>query len=70
MPPIDDQFVPHEAQVDKAILAELARVSQVPALPNIGNSAAAPTQAEHNALVASHNQVLQVLRDAKLIPAA
>ena len=38
-----------------------------PAIPDVATAGAAPTQAQHNAVVAALNLVLQVLRDTNQI---
>lgn len=62
--------VPHQAAEERVIDEHLRGTSAVGVLADVPAAAAAPTQAEFNALVTSHNSVLQVLRDAELIPAA
>lgn len=48
----------------------LESASNVGAIANASPSAAAPTKAEFDAVVAKLNSALQVLRDAGLIPPA
>jgi hypothetical protein len=66
---VPDTNVPHEAQVAKAVDAQMRRTSSQVAIPNAATSVAAPTKAEFDALVGKVNLVLGVLRDAELIPA-
>lgn len=65
-----DDNVLHEQAHDENIREELEDASAVGVLTDIPAAAAAPTQAEFNALRASHNSVLTVLRNAGLIPTA
>lgn len=65
-----DHHVPHEDAHREVIDEQLQRTSNVGVLADVAAAAAAPTQAEFNALRASHNSVLQVLRDAGLVPTA
>jgi hypothetical protein len=66
----DDQNVPHEAQVDKAVDAQMRRTSTQVHIPNAVVAVAAPTKAEFDALVGKFNLVLGVLRDAELLPSS
>jgi len=71
MPPIGDDNVTHEAEHASATDAQMRRTSTQAAIPNaVVAVGAAPTKAEHDAVVAKLNLVLGVLRDAELIPAA
>jgi len=70
MPPIKDTNIPHEQGVVDAVDDHMERTSAVGVLADIPAAAAAPTMAEFNALVASHNSALTVLREAGLIPVA
>lgn len=66
-----DRTVPHEDAHRALILDALKRGSDVVALPDrVVAAGANPTKAEFDALVTSHNKVLEVLRDTGLIPAA
>jgi len=66
---IEDRNVPHEAGVAAAATDQLKRGSDVGVLANIAVAVgSAPTKAEYDALVVSHNKVLEVLRDTQLIP--
>lgn len=70
MTPIKDSHVPNEAQVDKAIDAQMRRTStQVSIADHTAAAGANPTKAEYDALVVKFNLVLGVLRDSELIPA-
>lgn len=60
----------HQDAVEEVIDDQLERTSNVGVLANVPAAAAAPTKAEYDALATSHNSVLQVLRDAGLIPSA
>lgn len=62
--------IPHQQETEGVIDQRLEDTSAVGVLADVPAAAAAPTQAEFNALQASHNSVLQVLRDAGLIPTA
>jgi len=62
--------IPHQQETEGVIDKRLEDTSTVGVLADVAAAAAAPTQAEFNALVTSHNSVLQVLRDAGLIPTA
>lgn len=65
----EGDIIPHQDQVEEVIDDQLKRTSAVGVLPNRAVAAGAnPTKAEYDTLVASHNSVLQVLRDAGLIP--
>lgn len=71
MPPVEDQNVPHEGAHADATDAQMRRTSTQAHIPNaVVAVGAAPTKAEHDAVVAKLNLVLGVLRDAELIPAA
>lgn len=65
-----DQHVPHEDAHRQVIDEQLKRSSDVGVLADIPAAAAPPTQAEFNALRASHNKVLETLRDSGMIPTA
>lgn len=60
----------HQDAVEEVIDDQLMRTSDEGVMADVPAAAAAPTQAEFNALQASHNKVLGVLRDAGLIPTA
>jgi hypothetical protein len=64
-----NDIVLHEDAIKQVVDDRLQQKSNVGALADVPAAVAAPTQAEFNALQASHNSVLQVLRDAGLIPA-
>jgi hypothetical protein len=64
-----DRSVPHEDAHRGVVKDELKRGSDVGVLANqVVAAGAAPTKAEYDALVTSHNKVLEVLRDSQLIP--
>ena len=66
---IEDKHVPHEAAQREVVKDGLKAGSDVGVLANITVAAgAAPTKAEYDTLVTSHNKVLEVLRDSQLIP--
>ena len=67
--PVEDNLVPHEGAHREVISDALRKGSDVGVLANVVVAAgAAPTKAEYDVLVASHNKVLEVLRDTGLIP--
>lgn len=71
MTPVGDSNVPHEAQVDKAVDAQMRRTSTQVHIPNAAVAATSPpTKTEYDALVAKFNLVLGVLRDAELLPSS
>jgi hypothetical protein len=70
MTPIDDTHVPHEQGVSDAVDAELRRTSSHAAIPDLASPGAAYVQAEAVAARNKINEILAVLRDAELIPAA
>jgi hypothetical protein len=67
---IGDTNVPHEAQVAKAVDAQARRTSDHAAIPDLSPAAASATyvQAEATATRGKVNEILDVLRDAELIP--
>ena len=66
----DDKIL-HQDAVEDVVDDELKRSSDVTALTDIAAAAgSAPTKTEYDALVVSHNKVLEVLRDSGLIPSA
>lgn len=66
-----DHHVPHEDEQREVIDEQLARSSDVGVLADQEPAAGAnPTKAEYDDLIVSHNKVLEVLRDAGLIPTA
>lgn len=70
MAPVGDQNVPHEQQVDDAVDAQMKRTSDHAAIPDLSPAAASATyvQAEATATRGKVNEILDVLRDAQLIP--
>jgi hypothetical protein len=68
---MDDTNVPHEEQVDKAIDAQARRTSDHAAIPDLTPTASVGyVQAEATATRGKVNEILDVLRDAELIPPA
>lgn len=66
-----DHTVEHEDAHRELIKDELKRVSNVPFQANaIVAAGANPTKAEYDALVGKFNNVLTILKDAGLMPAA
>ena len=66
---IGDENVPHEAQVAEAIDDQMARTSDNAAIPNLDSPSASYVQAEAVAARDKINLILEVLREAELIPA-
>lgn len=67
---VGDEHVPHEANVDEAIDAQMERTSTHAAIANPGSPGATYVQAEAVAVRDALVSVLEVLRDAELIPAS
>jgi hypothetical protein len=65
-----DKNVPHEDQVDKAVDDQLARTSDHAAVADLASPGATYVQAEAVAARNKINEILDVLRDAGLVPAA
>jgi len=65
---IPDENVPHEAQHAKATDAQMARTSDHAAIPDLASPSATYVQAEAVAARNKINEILDVLRDAELIP--
>ena len=65
---IRDENVPHEAAHAEATDAQLARTSDHAAIPDLAAPGAAYSQAEATAARDKINEILDVLRDAQLIP--
>lgn len=65
-----DVHVPHEADVDRAIDAQLARTSNQAAIPDLESPSVGYVQAEAVAARDKINLILKVLRDSDLIPTA
>ena len=63
-----DEFVDHEAQVDRAVDAQMARTSDHAAIADLAAPSAGYVQAEATAMQEKINEILDVLRDAGLIP--
>lgn len=63
--------IPHQQETEQVVDKRLEDTSNVAFISNAANAAAnPPTQTEYNALVAKFNSVLQVLKDAGLIPSS
>lgn len=61
--------IPHQDEVEEVIDDQLARTSNVGVIANAAVAAGAnPTKAEYDVLVGKFNSLLQVARDAGLIP--
>jgi len=65
---IPDENVPHEAAHAKATDAQMARTSDHAAIPDLAPPSATYVQAEQVAQTNKINEILDVLRDAELIP--
>lgn len=65
-----DEHVPHEPEVDAAIDDQLKRTSDHAAIADLAAPSAAYVEAEAIATRAAVNGILDVLRDAGLIPAS
>jgi hypothetical protein len=70
MAPVEDTNVPHEQQVDDAVDAQARRTSDHAAIADLASPGATYSQAEAVAARNKINEILDVLRDAELIPAA
>lgn len=69
-PNVGDTHVAHEAEQAQATDAQMRRTSDNPAIPNLASPGAAYVQAEAVAARDKINLILEVLREAELIPAA
>jgi hypothetical protein len=69
-PNIPDEHIPHEQEHADATDAQMARTSDHAAIPDLSPAAASGTyvQAEATATRNKVNEILDVLRDAELIP--
>lgn len=70
MPEIPDKNVPHESHVADAVDDQMARTSDHAAIADAVNVGTTFSQAEVNAVVGKVNEILDVLRDAGLIPSS
>ncbi len=70
MAPIGDTNVPHEQAHADATDDQMARTSDHAAIADLASPGAAYVQAEAVAARDKINEILDVLRDAELIPAA
>lgn len=68
MPNIPDENVPHEQAHADATDAQMARTSDHAAIPDLASPGASYVQAEAVAARDKINEILDVLRDAELIP--
>ena len=68
MSEIQDTNVPHEAKVDDAIDAQMERTSDHAAIADLAAPSAAYVEAEALAARNKINEILDVLRDAGLVP--
>ncbi len=68
MPQIPDENVPHEQAHAAATDAQMARTSDHAAIPDLPTPSATYVQAEQVAQTNKINEILDVLRDAELIP--
>lgn len=68
MTPIEDENVPHEAAQAAATDAQLKRTSDHAAIADLASPGASYVQAEAVAARNKINEILDVLRDAELIP--
>ena len=66
---IGDANVPHEGKVADAIDAHMQRTSNNAAIPDLAAPSAGYVQAEATAARDKINLILEVLREAELIPA-
>lgn len=65
-----DENVPHEQAVDAAVDDQLTRTSDHAAIADLAAPSAAYVEAEALAARGKINEILDVLRDAGLIPAS
>jgi BarA-like signal transduction histidine kinase len=70
MAPIEDENVPHEAEHAAATDAQMRRTSDHAAIADLAAPSAAYVEAEQIAQTNAINAILDVLRDAELIPSA
>lgn len=71
MAPIDDRNVPHEQNVADAVDDQMARTSDHAAIADItATGSASYVQAEQVQQSTKINEILDVLRDAGLIPSS
>lgn len=65
---VQDVHVPHEAEVDEAIDAQMERTSTHAAVADLAAPSATYVEAEALAARNKINDILEVLRDAGLLP--
>lgn len=68
MSQIGDEYIPHEGAHAEATDAQLARTSDHAAIPDLAAPGAVYAEAEALAARNKINEILDVLRDAGLIP--
>jgi len=68
MPQIPDEHVPHEQEHSEATDAQMRRTSTVGPIANLSAPGNNYSQPDATSAVNTINQILQVLRDAELIP--
>lgn len=67
---VGDEHVPHEAAVADAVDAHMRRTSNNVAIPNLAAPSATYVEAEALAARDKINLILEVLREAELIPSS
>lgn len=67
---VGDTNIPHEAEVDKAVDAQMRRTSTHAAIADPGSPGSSYVQAEAVATNDAVKAILAVLRDAELIPSS
>jgi hypothetical protein len=65
---IKDETIPHEAETVEAIDEQMRRTSDEPSIADLPVPSAAYVEAEAVAMAATINKILDVLREAELIP--
>lgn len=65
---IQDTHVPHEGAVTETIDEQMRRTSDEPSIADLPVPSAAYVEAEAVAMAAAINKILDVLREAELIP--
>jgi len=70
MSELHDENIPHEQAHADATDAQMRRTSDHAAIPDLASPSASYVQAEAVAARNKINEILDVLRDAELIPAA
>jgi len=67
---IQDEHVPHEQEVSEAVDSQMSRTSDHAVIADLASPGATYVQAEAVAARNKINEILDVLRDAQLIPTA